>query len=237
MPVTTHYAIPYPDGTTGLTPLANKFADIANGVDAALFAGLAGAPLVGNADSDRIILYPAAVQGNLILRPDKGWIESYYALYNSSTNPAGAIGGAGWYPIAGSLPAVRVARASGLNTSGTINTFVGIAWDTDIYNPIGTMHNTSSNNSRLIAPVSGYYNVWGKTRVTTAGQATIVIAKNGTQIGDTTVAGIAAGSNPFLATSDLVYLNSGDYVEVLVSSSVASQAITLANANMTYVRP
>lgn len=111
MPVTTNYAIPYPDGTISLTPLQDKFADIANGVDAALTAGLSGAPRLVTSDADRTSKFPSPVQGNLALRPDKGYIEQYYAAYDPSTNPGGAIT-AGWYPQSGTVLGTTVWVAS-----------------------------------------------------------------------------------------------------------------------------
>lgn len=99
MPVTPNFAIPYPDGTTALTPLQDRFADIANAVDGALVTGLAGAPRLATSDSARNALFPSPVQGNLCDRPDKGYIEEYFTLYDASTNPGGATP-AGWYPVA-----------------------------------------------------------------------------------------------------------------------------------------
>lgn len=49
--------------------------------------------------SARDVLYPTPVQGDSVRRLDKGWIETYYATWNSTTNPGGA-SPAGWYPVA-----------------------------------------------------------------------------------------------------------------------------------------
>jgi hypothetical protein len=102
MPVTTNFAIPYPDGTTSLIPLQDRFADIANAVDSALLNGLAGAPRQVTSDAQRATVFPAPVQGNLANRPDKGYIEVYLAAYDPSTNPGGAAV-AGWYPLPGTI--------------------------------------------------------------------------------------------------------------------------------------
>src|SRR6185369_5806930 len=87
---------------TSLTPLQDKFADIANAVDSAMLTGLAGAPRLASSDAARNAIFPAPVQGNLVDRPDKGYIEIYLALYNASTNPSGA-NAAGWYPLPGTM--------------------------------------------------------------------------------------------------------------------------------------
>lgn len=44
----------------------------------------------------RDALYPAPVQGNSVFRNDLGAVETYYGLYNVSTNPGGR-SAAGWY--------------------------------------------------------------------------------------------------------------------------------------------
>lgn len=44
----------------------------------------------------RDALYPAPVQGNSVFRTDLGYIETYYSVYNVSTNPGGTLT-AGWY--------------------------------------------------------------------------------------------------------------------------------------------
>lgn len=96
MPTTSPWNIPYPDGPTNLTALQSHFANIATAVNAALTTGLGGAPRIATSDSMRASLFPAPIQGDSVVRPDKGYTEQYYALYNASTNPSGAAP-AGWY--------------------------------------------------------------------------------------------------------------------------------------------
>ena len=45
--------------------------------------------------AERDALYPVPVQGNSVFRSDLGRRETYYALYNSTTNPGGRTP-AGW---------------------------------------------------------------------------------------------------------------------------------------------
>lgn len=47
-------------------------------------------------DAARDALYPVPVQGNSVFRSDLGNRQTYFALYNSSTNPGGKPA-AGWY--------------------------------------------------------------------------------------------------------------------------------------------
>lgn len=47
--------------------------------------------------AERNTLYPSPVQGNTVFRTDLGTTETYFGVYNSSTNPGGQAS-AGWYP-------------------------------------------------------------------------------------------------------------------------------------------
>lgn len=124
MPVTTKFQIPYPDGTSNYTPLQDWFAGIANGVETALTTGLGGAPRLANSDSERNGIYPAPVQGNTVVRPDKGYTEQYFGLYDVSTNPAGRTP-AGWYPLTaaprGGLQVFPFAVATGSTAPRIVN--------------------------------------------------------------------------------------------------------------------
>lgn len=70
----------------------------------------------------REIVFPAPVQGDMVWRDDLGALETYYGLYNASTNPGGR-DAAGWYANdrqTGLIPIqpTSVAIASG---SGSVN--------------------------------------------------------------------------------------------------------------------
>ena len=73
----------------------------------------------------RDIVFPAPVQGDMVWRDDLGALETYYGLYNASTNPGGRTS-AGWYVSGrqtGLLP-VRpssVVIASGSGAMSAIN--------------------------------------------------------------------------------------------------------------------
>lgn len=123
MPSTPNFAIPYPDGATGFTPLQQKFADIATAVDTALTSGIGGAPRLANSDAERNTIYPSPVQGNAVNRPDKGWIEQYFGAYNATTNPAGATP-AGWYPVSGNTPGTVLYRAPWTSPAGGATTAI-----------------------------------------------------------------------------------------------------------------
>lgn len=65
-----------------------------------------------SSQSVRDSFFPNPKQGITCIRTDKGWTETYYELYNSSTNPSGAAI-AGWYPVSGKLPKARIIMLSG----------------------------------------------------------------------------------------------------------------------------
>lgn len=71
----------------------------------------------------RAALFPSPIQGDSVFRTDTGWIETYYGLYNASTNPGG-VSVAGWYPVSGNMPQAKLVR----NT--TVFTFTNAAWNT-----------------------------------------------------------------------------------------------------------
>ena len=138
-----------PQTTDDLTPLATPMANMAASVQAALtarFRGYTGpiqAVPVAN-QTARTTAFPAPVQGNSVLRLDKGWTERYYGTYNVTTNPGGALAGAGWYPVEGILPwfeSYQSAAASipnnawtGAPPTGTVVSRGGFTVATDVIN-------------------------------------------------------------------------------------------------------
>lgn len=164
MPTTAQFKIPYPDGTSTLTPLEARFADIANGVETALTTGLGGAPQLANSDTERNSLIPSPSQGNTVLRPDKGWTEQYFGLYDATNNPAGAAT-AGWYPVSGKLPFVRYSRQG----SATIGAASGsaFAWDTL---DLGALNGITYNAGTFTVQQPGRYRITASVTLT-SGQA------------------------------------------------------------------
>lgn len=70
----------------------------------------------------RDIVFPAPVQGEMVWRDDLGAMETYFGLYNSSTNPGGR-DAAGWYSNdrAGGLVPIRATTATIVSGSGSAN--------------------------------------------------------------------------------------------------------------------
>lgn len=102
---TKNFSIPYPEGTDPYAPLHTWFANQAQSVDTAIMTGTAGSARAAGSAGARDAIFPNPVQGNLVFRTDRGYIEQYHAAYSSSTNPLGATP-AGWYPFLGRMPEI-----------------------------------------------------------------------------------------------------------------------------------
>lgn len=59
--------------------------------------------LTASSDADRNAKVTTPVQGDSVYRTDKNYIETYFGVYDVTTNPAGTVT-AGWYPTVGNLP-------------------------------------------------------------------------------------------------------------------------------------
>lgn len=112
------------------------------------------------------------------------------------------------------------------NTTQTVNAAATAALllnsedlDTD------TMHDNTTNNSRVVVPTTGGYLINGQTRVAlgagTDGRATITIKKNGTTVMATNEVAIQSSTNPnpSVEVSCVLALTATDYVEIVVTST------------------
>lgn len=74
------------------------------------------------------------VQGAQVRRTDTGWVEQYSALYNSGTNPVGAVT-AGWYPVTGLLPYISARNLTATAITAATYTLISAAWGamTDLF--------------------------------------------------------------------------------------------------------
>lgn len=154
--------------------------------------------------------------------------------------------GTAWVPQApsggggggGITPSYVSARRSAALTWAT-GTYAAIQWDAEDSDTSG-YHSTTSNTSRLVAPATGVYLVGAS--VTASGTGAIgvsrvlfTVLRNGsTSVGLTnehTLPAIASGVTfyPDLATSGLVNLTAGDYLEVWYFQNTGV-TLTLNNA-------
>ena len=160
-----------------------------------------GTPAVAS-DAERSVAFPSPAQGDTVFRSDKGWNERYYALYNASSNPGGAVP-AGWYPYSEQ----RIGISMYWNTSFSITTNSSPAGGSPtIYHNFGGFVKNPSN-ALVTVPFSGLYRATGAFAGGTAGSALISmeLRKNtGSGIGDRFAFAVAAqtsGTNRNNATA------------------------------------
>jgi hypothetical protein len=140
----------------------------------------------------------------------------------------------------GAPPVARAIKGGAQNLSASPGTNVAVIFDAGA--PIDTSVMWGAGfQSRLTATVAGYYQITGKAGLTptTPTWTAVVIAKNGALLPETTVSIPATPITPRLMTSTLVQLAVGDYVELMVSCSLASAAISIPECFMqaVWVRP
>jgi hypothetical protein len=140
------------------------------------------------------------------------------ALTGAYPNPGLAPGAVGTAQF-GTIPAARVtnsndeAVANGLPTTLTFDTN---AYDND------SIHSTTTNPSRLTAPLRGIYEVTGQVEWSTdsSGYIGAQIGKDGTeQVGADVRVPAPSGISSFEQVTAQVQLNVGDYVELVVQQS------------------
>lgn len=160
---TTPDNIIYPTLTDEVAPLEIIFSTMATSIQNAFTArfGTGAAqkvPALAVANvTERGALFPTPVQGQRVWRNDKGWEESYFALYNATTNPAGT-SVAGWYPIAGAMPFGRVVRsgtAAVISSSAYTDISPTTYWTTD------RVVNINAYANGWTVPVDGIYQLTG----------------------------------------------------------------------------
>lgn len=235
MPTTPVFQIPYPDGPATLTPLQARFADIANGVEAALLGGLGGAPRLAHSDAERDTLVPSPVQGDSAVRPDKGYTEQYFEAYDASTNPAGAIT-SGWYPVSGDLPYARLQfpltskawseRTLGYTGGSGGGAYVKTEDPLNWYDPASVGHITPT--------IPGLYRVTVNGGIPSDGGFVKVIPSNGIIFGAS--GGTPLGGGPLNAVGVLPFNGSTDYFSVNVYAGNATLNIQF-DVFVEYIKP
>lgn len=122
----------------------------------------------------------------------------------------------------------------GKNSNQSIGTSeAAITWEVDVSDP-GDMHSTSSNQSRVTAPVTGLYTFdvafyFGAT----AGMSTARARKNGSDFLPGSLArqdGSATAGTPMVLQFSAV-LAASDYVEILLKHSTSTQSLNGGTSN------
>jgi hypothetical protein len=132
------------------------------------------------------------------------------------------------------LPSLSVYRSAALSLTTTSLTVLG--WDAEDHQDnvsANAMHNTASNNSRLIAPIAGKYDVRATVQVASNAAApylTIQVRLNGTTVLRARATNGVASQVNSVDIAARLKLSANDYVEVLVSSTVSGQALTVGSS-------
>lgn len=255
MGTTPIYAIRYPDPTTKANQLPTSFQNLALDVERSLSTALIppaspapvyvapslaardafwGVPATG---ADQITLQN---RGAITVRTDRGWTEQYFGLYNVTTNPGGALVTAGWYPISGELPFIKLGMSAAQNvTTGGATT--AVLWDVEFSDRLN-WHDLATNSQRVTVQVPGRYRVnWKLSHRSTVATQLLAgqIGVSGVKIANslTTVPGNTVGF-VYASGDETVELSAGAYVEILAASNLA-QALEVASsmAQVSYLGP
>jgi hypothetical protein len=118
----------------------------------------------------------------------------------------------------GTIPATHVFHS----TSQTLgnNATVVLAFDSEEFDTAG-LHDPTTNNSRLTAPISGIYAITANIGFTgnNTGERIVRLRKNGTTTIQFDTENAVQGDTHFMGLSDLVQLSAGEYLEVTATQS------------------
>lgn len=133
------------------------------------------------------------------------------------------------------VPRARITKAAAQNTSGTPGTYTALALDTETFDVLA-MHSNVTNNSRVQFPRTGYWRIVAQAALTTSAAATmnLQLSTNGTAQADTITAAPSNGvaGALFWNLNELRFFTAGDYIELLITSSLASQPVRVANTHL-----
>lgn len=147
-------------------------------------------------------------------------------------------------PGGGALSGAKVYNAAGVSIASHASTETVITFPTEEFDT-GSYHDTVTNNSRLVAPVTGYYDFGARGYWSSNGPGVyfmdIAIRKNAnaTSGGGTQIAFARAPQAALTLTSQvtgIVFLTAGDYIEVFgrqnggIAESFVFDAPTSGNA-------
>lgn len=178
-------------------------------------------------DTQRLALQNSGAE---CIRTDLGYNESYYATYNSSTNPGGATP-AGWYPATGATPNLAVITNTAQNLAATAAAITfGGSLIQDIENNVS--FNKSTGTVTIAQP--GLYRVTGAFTVnaTTSGTKGIYIYKNGATYFSQALT--TAVVTP-LEISAVLKLVAGDTVNIYGYANVTTATVVGGSSYYTYM--
>lgn len=144
-----------------------------------------------------------------------------------ATGPQGPQGPQG-VPGAGAGPFIGVRVKNSTNQSVPNEAIKVLSWDTEVYDTNG-IHSTTTNPSRFTCQTAGYYLVMAGVcfLANTNGYREVDLVMNGQYGVDSTILSLSKGhaspaESTTLVNSTPVYMNVGDYVEVIAVQNSGS---------------
>lgn len=173
--------------------------------------------------SDRLAAIAAPAVGMRAAIADKGWVEEYFTTASVAV--------AGWFPVSGKLPFVKLAMTAAQNTAGS-GSNTPVTWDTEVSDVLA-WHDTVTNPSRVTVAVAGRYRVKWKLAHRSATGTQLLSAQirvTGALLARSlhTVPGSTTGF-VYAQGDEVLDLAAGAYVEVAASSS-AAQALEVTSS-------
>jgi hypothetical protein len=149
------------------------------------------------------------------------------ALSGTYPNPSLAAGAVGTSAF-GTIPAVRVYNTTDELNSGSVST---LAFNSTRFATVASMHSTSTNNSRLVAPVAGTYTIgatvnWADVG-TAPGTRMLIVTVNGFIVARVSTPNEAAGTDS-QTISTIVHLAANDYAEIEIYETSSGPAVAVA---------
>lgn len=184
------------------------------------------------------------LQGNSVTtsRIAPGAVTNLRLADNAVTASKVSDGSLGTTEFSSSIPAAHVLHSTTQSIADSTNTT--LAFDTEQYDTANT-HDNSTNNSRLIAPVTGIYAlnafVQWQPGAGSAGTRVVTISKNGgPRLGANGGFAVTGGGSESTTVTPIVRLEAGEYVEAIVyQTSGGSVDVNASDAelSMTWLAP
>lgn len=114
------------------------------------------------------------------------------------------------------------------------SSFTALTFDSERKDSSGSMHSTSSNTGRLVAPVAGFYHAGGCITFgasSTATRATLVRVNGLTYVGGLTVLARTDGAGTAVPIHTMYQLAAADYVEIVGYQNSGGSLNSLVDVN------
>jgi len=213
----------YPVGTDFVGPLQTVLSNMASSSQTALVNRFKSVTVPVANQTARDTLFPSPVQGNSVKRLDLGWVEQYYAAYDSSSNQVGAKT-AGWYPSpnAGPLATAVYTASSAVIPAATASAAArwgGWTTQTKLGMVIG-------GNSEFTIPYEGIYEVTYGMGSAASSQNAYVQISGGTG----TLLASSNGSGSGISGAAMFPANAGDAYSLFAQATSGTTTYVVRNS-------